>query len=151
MAWFSGSTGRTPGWMCPWPRGVAAAVSPVVAVGVNIARPFGGSKQVLRVSNDSGAVAGESVSVVIDDGVPLAAALRVYAAPVVVGVLGGAALGTVLAPAAAVDLYAGIGALLGGGLAVLLVRSRQLPWSRSRDLPVRLERGGSVSSGGCGR
>lgn len=118
--------------------------------GVNIARPFGGSKQVLRVSNDPGAVAGESVRVVIDDGVPLAAALRAYAAPVV-GVLGGAALGTVLAPVAVVDLYAGVGALLGAGLAVLLVRSRQLPWSGSRDLPVRLERGGSGSSGECGR
>lgn len=118
--------------------------------GVNIARPFGGSKQVLRVSNDSGAVAGEPVSVVIDDGVPLAAALRAYVAPLA-GVLAGAALGTVLAPAAVVDLYAGVGALLGAGLAVLLVRSRQLPWSGSRDLPVRLERGGSASSGECGR
>lgn len=118
--------------------------------GVNIAKPFGSSKQVLRVSNESGAVPGEPVMVVVEDGVPLAAALRAYAAPVV-GVLGGAALGTVLAPAAVVDLYAGIGALLGAGLAVLLVRARRLPWSGGHDLPVRLERGGSASSGECGR
>ena len=41
------------------------------------------------------------------------------------------------------------GALL--GLAVLLVRVRQLPWSGSRDLPVRLERSGPASSRECGR
>lgn len=118
--------------------------------GVNIARPFGAPKQVLRVPNESGAVAGEAVNVVIDDGVPLAAALRVYAAPVL-GVLAGAALGTGLAPAGAVDLCAGVGALAGGGLAVLLARAGRLPWSDSRDLPVRLERGGPVSRGECGR
>lgn len=118
--------------------------------GVNIAKPFGASRQVLRVLNDSGAVAGEPVGVVIDDGVPLKAALRAYVAPVL-GVLAGAALGTVLAPAGSVDLSAGLGALTGGGLAVLLVRSSGLPWSGSRDLPVRLERSGPVSRGECGR
>ena len=37
------------------------------------------------------------------------------------------------------------------GLAVLLVRARQLPWSGRRDLPVRLERSGPASSRECGR
>ena len=118
--------------------------------GVNIAKPFGASRQVLRVANDAGALVGEQVGVVIEDGLPLKAALRAYAAPVL-GVLAGAALGTALAPAESVDLIAGAGALLGGGLAVLLVRSSGLPWSAgSQDLPVRLERGGS-SGGECGR
>ena len=61
--------------------------------GVNIAKPFGASSQVLRVLNEAGAVTGEPVGVVIDDGVPLKAALRAYAVPVF-GVLAGAALGT---------------------------------------------------------
>ena len=40
-----------------------------------------------------------------------------------------------------------------GGFAtgVLLVRARQLRWSGRRDLPVRLERSGPVSSRECGR
>lgn len=118
--------------------------------GVNIAKPLGASRQVLRVANDAGAVVGEQVGVVIDDGLPLKAALRAYAAPVL-GVLVGAALGTALAPAGSVDLIAGAGALLGGGVAVLLVRSSRLPWSAGgQDLPVRLERGG-LSGGECGR
>ena len=118
--------------------------------GVNIARPFGASRRVLRVLNDAGAVAGEPVGVVIDEGVPLKAALRAYAAPVL-GVLAGAALGTALAPAGGGDLYAGLGALAGGGAAVLLVRSSRLPWAGSRDLPVRIERSGPVARGACGR
>lgn len=118
--------------------------------GVNIARPFGASKQVLRVLNDAGAVAGEAVGVVIDDGVPLKAALRAYAAPVL-GVLAGAALGTALAPAGWVDLFAGVCALAGGGLAVLLLRASRLPGAGSGELPVRLERGVPVPRGECGR
>lgn len=118
--------------------------------GVNIAKPFGASVQVLKVANDAGAVVGEQVGVVIDDGLPLKAAFRAYAVPVL-GVIAGAALGTALAPAGNVDLIAGAGALLGGGLAVMLARSSGLPWSAGGpELPVRLERGGP-SAGGCGR
>lgn len=114
--------------------------------GVNIAKPFGASRQVLKVCNDAGAQPGEQVGVVIDDRVPLRAALRAYAAPVL-GVLAGAALGTAFAPAALVDLSAGLGALAGGGLAVMLVRGK--PVSGGADLPIRLERGGSVARGEC--
>ena len=114
--------------------------------GVNIAKPFGAARQVLKVCNDAGAQPGEQVGVVIDDGVPLKAAFRAYAAPVV-GVLAGAALGTSFAPVGLVDLSAGLGALAGGGVAVWLVRGKPVP--AGAELPVRLERGGGTAPGEC--
>lgn len=73
--------------------------------GVNIARPFGASSQAVRVSNEIGVQPGEQVGVLIDDGVPLRAALVAYAFPVL-GLLAGAALGAAVASPGSVDLSA---------------------------------------------
>lgn len=116
--------------------------------GVNIARPLASSSQAVRVPNGIDARPGDEVGVVIEDGVPLRAALLAYALPVI-GVLIGAAAGTAVSPVGgSVDLSAGIGAVAGGVMAFLLARGRSA-WTRGA-APLRLERGGS-SSEACGR
>lgn len=116
--------------------------------GVNIAKPFGASRQAVRVLNDVGVRPGEPVGVRVDDGVPLKAALVAYAWPVV-GVIAGAALGTVVAAPGGADLSGGLGALAGGFAAAVLGR-RFSTWS-SRELPLRLERGAASAAGACGK
>ena len=116
--------------------------------GVNIVRPFGASSQAVRVSNEIGVQPGEQVDVLIDDGVPLRAALVAYAFPVL-GLLAGAALGAAVASPGSVDLSAGVGAVAGGFAAALLGRrSAALP---NVDLPLRLERIPASEAGVCGR
>ena len=116
--------------------------------GVNIARPFGASSQAVRVSNEIGVQPGEQVGVLIDDGVPLRAALVAYAFPVL-GVLAGAALGAAVASSGSVDLSAGVGAVVGGFAAALFGRrNAALP---NVDLPLRLERIPASQAGVCER
>lgn len=116
--------------------------------GVNIARPFGGGSQTVRVANGIGARPGDEVGVVVEDGVPLRAALLAYALPVV-GVLLGAAAGVALvAPGGSVDLSAAIGAVAGGAAAFASGRGRSA-W-RAGSVPLRLERL-VPSSGACSR
>jgi len=117
--------------------------------GVNIARPWGPSGRTVRVANPIGVQPGEQVGLLIDEGVPLKAALAAYAWPVL-GVLVGAALGTAVASPGGVDLSAGLGALAGGLVAALLGRWRGGGLSRGGELPLRLERAVSAT-GGCGR
>ena len=115
--------------------------------GVNIARPLASSGQQVRVVNGIGAQPGDEVGVVVEDGVPLRAALLAYALPVV-GVLLGAAAGTAVVPfQGSVDLSAGIGAVAGGLSAFLLARGRSA-WTQG-STPLRLERVGSSEV--CGR
>lgn len=116
--------------------------------GVNIARPFGKALRELRLRNDVDASPGDRVSVVVDDAVPLRAALLTYGAPVL-GVLLGAALGTLLAADGNPDLLAALGAGAGGVLMYLLGRARSGP---AGGMPMKIERvAGPSSVGGCGR
>lgn len=116
--------------------------------GVNLARPFAPISRSVRVINDIAARPGESVGVVIDDRVPLQAALCAYGWPVL-GVIVGAVSGAVAAPDGHGDLLAALGAL-GGGL-VAAVWGRKRSRGMQQDLPMRLVRGASEDSGACGQ
>ena len=115
--------------------------------GVNIAQPFGKALRELRLRNDVDALPGDRVSVIVDDAVPLRAALLTYGAPVV-GVLVGAALGTSLAVDGNPDLLAALGAGAGGVLMYLLGRARS---GLAGGVPIKIERVAGPSAGGCGR
>lgn len=118
--------------------------------GVNIAQPFGSANRSVRVRNDIGARPGESVGVLIDDGLPLRGAMFVYGFPVF-GLMAGAALGTGLASAGrSSDLSALVGAVAGCVIAILLARGR-IAGSKGSDLPLRLEKATGSSGGECGR
>ncbi|WP_346286795.1 SoxR reducing system RseC family protein, partial [Zoogloea sp.] len=78
--------------------------------GVNIARPLALPSKVVRVANHIQARPGDAVALVVDDGVPLRAALLAYGWPVL-GVIAGAALGTLVASPGQGDLLAALGAL----------------------------------------
>lgn len=115
--------------------------------GVNIARPLALPSRSVRVANRIQAMPGDAVAVVVDDGVPLRAALLAYGWPVL-GVMGGAAAGTLAASPGQGDLLASLGALAGGLVAYLAGRAR----SRRQDAPqLRLERADLTVSGGCPR
>lgn len=115
--------------------------------GVNIARSFGGVARSVRVTNHIQALPGEAVAVVVDDGVPLRAALQVYGWPVL-GILAGAAAGTLLASEGQGDWLAALGGLAGGVSLFLIGRAR----SGVQDTPqLRLERADSASGEGCSR
>ncbi|MCK6392918.1 SoxR reducing system RseC family protein [Zoogloea sp.] len=115
--------------------------------GVNIARPLGKALRELRLRNDVDALPGDRVSVIVDDAVPLRAALLTYGAPVV-GVLVGAALGTSLAADGNPDLLAALGAGAGGVLMYLFGRARS---GGGGAVPMKIERVAGPSAGGCGR
>lgn len=117
--------------------------------GISIAAPFGRGTRTLRVPNDIDARPGEPVGVVVSDALPVRAAMLTYGWPVL-GVLGGAALGTMLSGEAPGDLPALIGAVAGGALLFWRgwVRSRVL---MDRTLGLRLERGDALPAEGCGR
>lgn len=115
--------------------------------GVNIARPFAQARRELRLLNDIDALPGEPVGIVVDDAVPLRAALFTYGAPIL-GVLAGAALGTALATGANADLLAAIGAGAGGVVMYLFGRARSGP---AGVMPMKIERVAGMPAGGCGR
>ncbi len=115
--------------------------------GVNLARPFGLTRRELRLLNDIDALPGDPVGVVVEDGVPLRAALLTYGGPIL-GVLAGAALGTALASGANADLLAVLGAGAGGVAMYLFGRARSGP---AGVMPMRIERVGGMPAGGCGR
>lgn len=115
--------------------------------GINIARPLALSSRSVRVANDIQARPGDAVAVVVDDGVPLRAALLAYGWPVL-GVIAGAAAGTLMASPGAGDLLAAVCAVGGGLAAGLAGRAR----SGRLDAPrLRLERADLTVSGGCSR
>ncbi|WP_079435592.1 SoxR reducing system RseC family protein [Zoogloea sp. LCSB751] len=116
--------------------------------GVNLASPFAPTSRSVRVINDIEARPGESVGVVIDDRVPLQAALCAYGWPVL-GVIAGAVLGAGAAPGGNGDLLAALGALGGGLVAGIWGRKRSR--GMQQDLPMRLERGAAESAGACGQ
>lgn len=116
--------------------------------GVNLASPFAPRSRSVRVINDIEALPGEAVGVVIDDRVPLQAALSVYGWPVL-GVIAGAVCGAVVALDGNSDLSAALGALGGGVVAAVLGRKRS--HEMQQDLPMRLVRGTGEHSGACGQ
>jgi sigma-E factor negative regulatory protein RseC len=117
--------------------------------GVNLARPLAPISRSVRVVNDIEAHPGESVGVVIDDSVPLQAALCAYGWPVL-GVIAGAVCGAVAAPeGGSADLLAALGALVGGLAAAAWGRRRSR--GMQQDLPMRLVRGVSDQAGACGQ
>lgn len=116
--------------------------------GVNLARPMAPISRSVRVINDIEAHPGESVGVVIDDRVPLQAALYAYGWPVL-GVIAGATCGAVAAPGGNADLMAALGALVGGLVAAAWGRQRSR--GLQQDLPMHLVRGASDQAGACGQ
>lgn len=86
------------------------------------------------------------MSVVVDDAVPLKAALLTYVFPIL-GVLAGAWLGTALAAGNA-DLSAALGAGAGGAVMYLVGRARA---GHAGVMPMKLERPQGAGAGGCGR
>lgn len=115
--------------------------------GVNIARPMALPSRSVRVANHIQAMPGDAVAVVVDDGVPLRAALLAYGWPVL-GVIAGAAAGTLAASSGQGDALAAVGAVGGGLVAYLAGRAR----SRRQDAPqLRLERADLTVGGGCSR
>lgn len=116
--------------------------------GVNLANPLAPRSRSVRVINDIEAQPGEAVDVVIDDRVPLQAALYVYGWPVL-GVIAGAVCGAVAALNGNTDLSAALGALGGGVVAAVWGRKRSR--GMQQDLPMRLVRGAAECSGACGR
>ncbi|HQX05562.1 MAG TPA: SoxR reducing system RseC family protein [Zoogloea sp.] len=115
--------------------------------GVNIARPFGQARRELRLLNEIDALPGDPVGVFVDDAVPLRAALFTYGGPIL-GVLVGAALGTVLATGGNTDLPAALGAGAGGVAMYLFGRARSGP---AGGMPMKIERVAGEPAGGCGR
>lgn len=114
--------------------------------GVNLARPMAPTRRSVRVVNDIDARPGESVGVVIDDRVPLQAALCAYGWPVL-GVIAGAVIAAAVAAEGRGDLLAALGAL-GGGL-VAAVWGRRRSRGMQQELPMRLVRGVSEHAGAC--
>lgn len=116
--------------------------------GVNLARPLAPISRSVRVVNDIDARAGESVGVVIDDRVPLQAALCAYGWPVL-GVIAGAVAGAAVASEGGRDLLAAGGALAGGLAAAIWGRKRSRGLQQER--PMRLVRGAEEGAGVCGQ
>jgi sigma-E factor negative regulatory protein RseC len=113
-----------------------------------LAEIFQGSERTFAVDDPLGLHANERVKIVIDDGVPLRAALASYGLGTALA-LGGAALGVWLAPAARGDLAAVAG--LASGIAVLVfilcIRARRRDSTRWR---LRVERDDGNTAGCMG-
>jgi sigma-E factor negative regulatory protein RseC len=91
-----------------------------------LAEMFSGGKQVFALEDSLGLSSGERVKVVINDGLPLRAALMSYGLGTAL-VLAGAALGVWLAPPGWADAAAGAGVLLG-----VAIMTCSLGWRASR-------------------
>jgi len=90
---------------------------------LRLAEIFRGSERTFEIEDSSGLRVDERVRVVIDDGVPLRAALASYGLGTALA-LGGAALGAWLAPAARADLAALSGLALGIVVTVFILSVR---------------------------
>ena len=108
---------------------------------------FRGGGRTFTVDDPFGLRVDERVKVVIDDGVPLQAALGSYGLGTVLA-LGGAALGVWLAPATRADLAAATGLALGIAvtLFILCIRSRR---GGSATWRLRVERDNGAHTAGC--
>jgi sigma-E factor negative regulatory protein RseC len=104
-----------------------------------LAEMFRGRGRTFAIDDPFGLHVDEQVRIVIDDGMPLKAALSSYGLGTAL-VLGGAALGVWLTPAARADLGAVTGLALGVALTMLIlcVRAR---WRDSSVWRLRVERG----------
>lgn len=126
-------------------RGCGRCHEPGGCGGVNIASPMMAATRSLRIRNTIGARPGETVDVVIEEGLPLNAALRVYGLPLA-GILLGAALGVAVTSSGNGDLLAALGALSGGVCGALVGRRMKGLPGRGTP-PLRLERAvGGVGS-----
>jgi len=108
---------------------------------------FRGRGRTFAIDDPLGLHVDEQVKVVIDDDVPLRAALASYGLGTVLA-LGGAALGVWLAPETQADLAAVTGLALGIAvmLLVLTIRSRRCGLPRWR---LRVERDDGTAGPGC--
>ncbi|MDR2014791.1 MAG: SoxR reducing system RseC family protein [Azoarcus sp.] len=111
---------------------------------------FRGSGRTFAVEDPFGLRVDEQVRIVIDDGMPLKAALASYGLGTVL-ILGGSALGVWLAPAARADLGAVTGLALGIAVMVfiLCIRARRRGPSTWR-LRVERDEGGNAVAGCMG-
>lgn len=102
-----------------------------------------------RLPNRIGAQVGEGVSIRIDERMPLRGAFATYGLSVAL-LIGGAALGHSLAPAAGEDLFAFVGGV--GGLAAAIGVNRVLlrsgRWRRSLDVELAKGQGAGPRCGG---
>ncbi|MCL2876572.1 MAG: SoxR reducing system RseC family protein [Betaproteobacteria bacterium] len=112
-----------------------------------LAEMFQSRGRTFAVDDPLGLHVDERVKVMIENGVPLRAALRSYGLGTVLA-LGGAALGVWLAPVARADLAAATGLILGivVMLFVLTIRSRRGGSARWR---LRVERDEENTVAGC--
>lgn len=93
-----------------------------------------------RVRNEVGARPGERVVVAIGEGALWHSALAAYGMPLLL-VLGGAVLGTILAPAEGTrDLYAALGAALGVAVGMIAGRIASAALERRADFQPRIVR-----------
>jgi sigma-E factor negative regulatory protein RseC len=108
---------------------------------------FRGRGRTFAVDDPFGLHVDEQVRIVIDDGMPLRAALASYGLGTML-VLGGAALGVWLTPAARTDLGAAMGLALGVAVTMLIlcVRAR---WRDSSVWRLRVERNDAGNTAGC--
>ncbi|MCL1826375.1 MAG: SoxR reducing system RseC family protein [Betaproteobacteria bacterium] len=112
-----------------------------------LAEMFRGSERTFAVDDPFGLRVDERVRLVVDDGVPLRAALASYGLGTVL-VLAGAALGVWLAPVERVDLAAATGLVIGiaATVIILFIRARRHDASARR---LRVERDGEGIAAGC--
>ena len=112
-----------------------------------LAEMFRGSGKTFAVDDLWGLRVDEQVRIVIDDGVPLRAALASYGLGTALA-LGGAALGVWLVPAARADLGAATGLALGIAVTMLVlsIRARR---HGSDSWRMRVERDGEHAATGC--
>lgn len=103
--------------------------------GGGLAGLVGGKQRRFRLRNDVGAVAGDSVRLMVDDDAGLRAVMVVYLLPVAL-LVGFAALANHLAGSAAGDMTSLVGAGIGLGVAALLARAYQR--RNERRLDVRM-------------
>jgi sigma-E factor negative regulatory protein RseC len=108
---------------------------------------FRGSERTFAVVDPIGLRVNEQVRIVIDDGVPLRAALASYGLGTALA-LAGAALGVWLAPAARADMAAATGLALGVAVAVFILgfRARRRGSSAWR---LRIKRDSEKPAAGC--
>jgi len=108
---------------------------------------FRGGGRIFTVDDSLGLCVDERVKVVIDEGLPLQAALGSYGLGTVLA-LSGAALGVWLAPTARADLGAATGLVLGiaATLFILTIRSRRGGSAKWR---LRVERDNGAPPAGC--
>ncbi|MCL2162612.1 MAG: SoxR reducing system RseC family protein [Betaproteobacteria bacterium] len=111
------------------------------------AEMFRGKGKTFTVVDPFGLRVDERIRIVIDDGVPLRAALASYGLGTALALVG-AVLGVWLAPVAQADLGAGMGLALGIAVTMIILSIRAR-WHGSTAWRMRVERDGENAATGC--